>query len=265
MQEDGLKARVRKRYKVTTDSDHDQPIADNRPGAAVHGRAPRISAGSATPREFVIGESGKLYLAVILDLVLSVRRRLGGQCRQRSTPDDQGARDGVETALSRSRSAASLRPGLHVRQRGLSTPPRDSRHHLQHEPPRQLLRQRGHGSVLLDGQERARRTVRQPRRREDGSCSTTSRCSITSGAGTRRSVGSVRPRSSDERPRRDDDRLWKCHGCGNHKSISTAVWKSRTPREISTFPQAASSCRDGKERRATERSQPVHRIGSSPG
>jgi putative transposase len=29
MQEDGLKARVRKRYKVTTDSDHDQPIAAN--------------------------------------------------------------------------------------------------------------------------------------------------------------------------------------------------------------------------------------------
>ena len=27
MKEDGLKARVRKRYKVTTDSDHDQPIA----------------------------------------------------------------------------------------------------------------------------------------------------------------------------------------------------------------------------------------------
>ena len=29
MQQDGLRARVRKRYKVTTDSDHDQPIADN--------------------------------------------------------------------------------------------------------------------------------------------------------------------------------------------------------------------------------------------
>ncbi len=29
MQEEKLKARVVKRYKVTTDSDHDQPIADN--------------------------------------------------------------------------------------------------------------------------------------------------------------------------------------------------------------------------------------------
>ena len=29
MQEEGLKARVRKRYKVTTMSDHDQPVAAN--------------------------------------------------------------------------------------------------------------------------------------------------------------------------------------------------------------------------------------------
>src|SRR3954447_19324711 len=28
-QEEGLQARVRKRYKVTTDSNHDQPVADN--------------------------------------------------------------------------------------------------------------------------------------------------------------------------------------------------------------------------------------------
>ena len=33
MQDDGLKARVRKRDKVTTDSDHDQPIA----AAGLHG------------------------------------------------------------------------------------------------------------------------------------------------------------------------------------------------------------------------------------
>ena len=28
-QEEGLRARVRKRYKITTDSDHDQPVAAN--------------------------------------------------------------------------------------------------------------------------------------------------------------------------------------------------------------------------------------------
>ena len=33
-------------------------------------------------------------------------------------------------------------------------------------------------------------------------------------------------------------RLWKCRSYGNHKPISTGPWKSRTEREIPTFPQA---------------------------
>ena len=32
-------------------------------------------------------------------------------------------------------------------------------------------------------------------------------------------------------------RLWKCRAHGNHRTISTAAWKSRTDREIPTFPQ----------------------------
>jgi transposase InsO family protein len=67
MQEDGLKARVRKRYKVTTDSDHDQPIAANLLQQAFTAERPNQRwVGDTT--ELVIGESGKLYLAVILDL-----------------------------------------------------------------------------------------------------------------------------------------------------------------------------------------------------
>jgi putative transposase len=67
MQAEGLKARVRKRFKVTTNSDHDQPVAPNLldrqfTAAAVNQRW----VGDTT--EFVIGESGKLYLAAILDL-----------------------------------------------------------------------------------------------------------------------------------------------------------------------------------------------------
>jgi transposase InsO family protein len=67
MQEDGLKARLRKRYKCTTMSDHDQPVASNlldRQFTAA--RANQRWVGDTT--EFVIGGSGKLYLAVILDL-----------------------------------------------------------------------------------------------------------------------------------------------------------------------------------------------------
>jgi len=67
MQEDGLKARARKRFTCTTTSDHDQPVAANLLDRQFTAAAPnRRWVGDTT--EFVIGESGKLYLAVILDL-----------------------------------------------------------------------------------------------------------------------------------------------------------------------------------------------------
>jgi len=67
MQEEGLKARRRKRFTVTTMSDHDQPVAANlldRQFTATTVNQRWV--GDTT--EFVIGESGKLYLAAILDL-----------------------------------------------------------------------------------------------------------------------------------------------------------------------------------------------------
>src|SRR5437773_5615098 len=67
MQEDGLKARLRKRYKVTTMSDHDQPVAANLLDRRFEADAPNQRwVGDTT--EFVIGTSGKVYLAAILDL-----------------------------------------------------------------------------------------------------------------------------------------------------------------------------------------------------
>jgi transposase InsO family protein len=68
MQEDGLKARVRKRYKVTTDSNHDQPIAANVLQQEFTAERPNQRwVGDTT--ELVIGAgAGKLYLAVMLDL-----------------------------------------------------------------------------------------------------------------------------------------------------------------------------------------------------
>ena len=67
MQEDGLIARPRKRFKVTTMSDHDQPIAANLLDRQFQAEAPNQRWVGDTS-EFVIGGSGKLYLAVILDL-----------------------------------------------------------------------------------------------------------------------------------------------------------------------------------------------------
>ena len=66
-QEEGLHARVRKRYKVTTDSDHDQPVADNLLQQDFTAERPNQRWVGDTS-ELRIGEQGKAYLAVILDL-----------------------------------------------------------------------------------------------------------------------------------------------------------------------------------------------------
>ena len=67
MQEEGLKARARKRFKCTTMSDHDQPVAANLLNRQFTAARPNQRwVGDTT--EFVIGESGTLYLAAILDL-----------------------------------------------------------------------------------------------------------------------------------------------------------------------------------------------------
>jgi putative transposase len=67
MQEDGLKARVRKRFSGTTMSDHDPPVAANLLDRQFTAERPNQRwVGDTT--EFVIGESGKLYLAAVLAL-----------------------------------------------------------------------------------------------------------------------------------------------------------------------------------------------------
>ena len=67
MQEEGLQARQRKRYKLTTMSDHDQPVAANLLDRQFEAAAPNQRwVGDTT--EFIIGGSGKLYLAAIMDL-----------------------------------------------------------------------------------------------------------------------------------------------------------------------------------------------------
>jgi putative transposase len=67
MQEQGLRARARKRFKSTTMSDHDQPVAANLLNREFKAAAPNQRWVGDT-KEFLIGDSGKLYLAAILDL-----------------------------------------------------------------------------------------------------------------------------------------------------------------------------------------------------
>jgi len=67
MQQQGLVARVRRRYKCTTMSDHDQPVASNLLARRFEAELPNQRwVGDTT--ELRIGESGRLFLATILDL-----------------------------------------------------------------------------------------------------------------------------------------------------------------------------------------------------
>jgi putative transposase len=67
MQEEGLRARVRKRYKGTTMSDHDQPVAANLLQREFTAERPNQRWVGDTS-ELRIGDNGKAYLAVVLDL-----------------------------------------------------------------------------------------------------------------------------------------------------------------------------------------------------
>jgi transposase InsO family protein len=68
MQEEGIVGRARRRYKNTTDSAHDQPVAPNLLDRQFEADAPNQRwVGDTT--ELRVGENGaKLYLAAILDL-----------------------------------------------------------------------------------------------------------------------------------------------------------------------------------------------------
>jgi putative transposase len=66
MQQQGLKARVRKRFKCTTNSNHDQPVAANLLDRNFEADRPNQKwVGDTT--ELVTG-NGKLFLAIVLDL-----------------------------------------------------------------------------------------------------------------------------------------------------------------------------------------------------
>ena len=67
MQAEGLTGRMRKRFKQPTMSDHDQPVAANVLAQEFVADAPN-QRWVADTTEFVIGSSGKLYLAAMLDL-----------------------------------------------------------------------------------------------------------------------------------------------------------------------------------------------------
>ena len=67
MQEDGIRARVRKRFKNTTMSEHDQPIAPNVLERNFSAAAPNQRWVSDTT-EMLTASGGRFYLAAVIDL-----------------------------------------------------------------------------------------------------------------------------------------------------------------------------------------------------
>jgi putative transposase len=91
MQEDGLKARVRKRYKGTTMSDHDQPIADNLLREQFTAERPNQRWVGDTS-ELRIGESGTSPRLSAIDLESEIVGRARARERDAERPGALGIR-----------------------------------------------------------------------------------------------------------------------------------------------------------------------------
>ena len=118
MREEQIQGKVPKRFKQTTNSDHDDPIAANVLDRDFTAAAPNQRwVGDTT--EFVIGENAKLYLAAILDLY---SRFVVGWAIS-AVNDRRLTLKALEMAVQRRcpepGSAASFRSRLHLHLRGL--------------------------------------------------------------------------------------------------------------------------------------------------
>jgi transposase InsO family protein len=119
MQEEGLRARRRKPFVCTTTSDPTLPVAGNLLNREFTAQAPNQRwVGDTT--EFTIGDSGKLYLAVVLDLFS--RFVVGWAIRP--VNDRQVTLAALHMALHRRGPAAGL---LHHSDRGSTYASRDYR------------------------------------------------------------------------------------------------------------------------------------------
>jgi len=154
MQEDGLKARARKRYKVTTMSDHDQPVAANLLDRQF--AAERPNQKWIADFTYIWTAEGWLYVSAVIDLFS--RRVVGWSTSASMTA--QLVADALLMAVWRRGKPDAL---MHhsdrgsQRQRTVPAPDGRQRHRLQHEPIRQCLGQRGDGELLLVAEDRANR------------------------------------------------------------------------------------------------------------
>jgi putative transposase len=140
MRENGIRARHKRRYKITTDSKHGLPVADNLLDRNFTPTAPnQVWTSDIT---YLWTDEGWLYLAIVLDLFN--REVVGWSLKPRMTSDI--VTDALTMAWFRRRPApgltASLRPGQPIRQPCVSGQAEGIRHALLNEPQRKLLGQR---------------------------------------------------------------------------------------------------------------------------
>jgi putative transposase len=159
MQEDGLQARLRKRFKCTTMSDHDQPVAANLLDRRFTAERPNQRwVGDTT--EFLIGSSAKLYLAAIMDLH---SRFIVGWALS-AVNDRHLTLSALDKALKRRCPEAGL---LHHSDQGCTYASEDYRTRLDaHGSTCSMSHrgncydcQRGDGELVLDGEERRSRAL----------------------------------------------------------------------------------------------------------
>ena len=129
MQLHGIRAKGKRRFKVTTDSNHDLPIAPNLLNREFTVAEPdKVWAGDIT---YIATDEGWLFLAVVIDLfsrqVIGWTPAPGHDARHRH----RRAAHGVVQAPSEQAGRADLpqRPGQPVRQQGLPRRADRVRHH----------------------------------------------------------------------------------------------------------------------------------------
>jgi transposase InsO family protein len=153
MREQGLRARAKRRFQRTTDSQHGLPAAANvldrqftvpaPNGLGVRHHVPLDARGLAVPR-------------CDPRPVLAPRRRLGIARPHHAPTRCRRTDQGPAAPPAAPRARAALRPRQPVRERRLPGDARGPRRRVQHEPARQLLGQRRRRELLLDAQDRTR-------------------------------------------------------------------------------------------------------------
>ena len=149
MRENGLRARQKRRFKRTTDSQHPWPVAPNLLDQDFAATGPDEKWGADI--SYVWTREGWLYLAVIIDLFA---RRVVGCTGDRLHRDLALA--ALRKALAMRRPAAGLDPSLRSGQPilfgRLSSRARQARHPDLNVREGELLRQRHGGDVLQDAE-----------------------------------------------------------------------------------------------------------------